>query len=961
MSNRLPHPWGTRLDRGSELMFSFEGRNVPGFRGDTIASALAAAGQKVLSRSFKYHRPRGILSMNGEDANTLVQVGPQPNVRADIHPVANGMNVTPQNVMGSLSTDVGAVMDWFGRFMPVGFYYRSFFEPGAKSWLNVWEPIIRKSAGLGKVSFNPPAADYRKVSLHADIVVVGAGPAGLSAALKAADAGVDVLVVDKEPQLGGALTYARFDLEGKKAAAVLEELADRVHAHPRIRVLLSATCNGWYADNYLPVIQGDTVYKVRAAELILATGTQEQPLVFRNNDLPGIMYSSAALRLMRHYGVRPGTKAVVFAGGVDGYRAALELDEAGVKVAAVIEPEAEAADPSYHDAVTARGIEVIKGARIAEAQGRRAVKSVKVQLSSGHSRQIACDLVVTAAGYTPGYQLALHAGAKLGYDDVTEQFTLTNVPAHMHLAGSVSGYFDLSDVKRSGAIAGAAAARALGVSVEAEPELGPSAQRYANYRGDVKPNPKGRDFIDFDEDLQVKDIWNAVKDGYRELELVKRFSTVGMGPSQGRHSALGTARIVAAATDRSVAEVGITTSRPPFGPEKLGLLAGPTHNPCRLTPFHEDVIAVGAKMMPVGVWWRPAYFGKQQNAAAAIEAEVKAVREGVGMLDVSTLGKIAVRGPDAGAFLDRFYTMMHSNQPVGRVRYLLALNEMGSIIDDGVAYRVSENHFHVSTTTGAAPRIFADMHLWNAQWQLDVDIQSVTGVYGGLNVSGPKARVLLQALGGDIDFSAEAFGYLDGRSGTLAGVPVMIMRIGFTGELSYEIHVPYSKARLLWTRLMEVGAEYGLKPYGLEASRVLRLEKGHIILGQDTDAMTTPEELSMDWALSKKKTFYVGRTANRMRAARPLTRKMCGFEIDEKAVPGLGESALVFKDGKPVGFVSSICYSPTLGKTIGLAYAHPEDAVPGSKIQIRCFDGRYLAVPVVSPHFYDPENSRQNL
>jgi sarcosine oxidase subunit alpha len=961
MSNRLPHPWGTRLDRTSPLSFSFEGKSVPGYRGDTIASALAAAGQKILSRSFKYHRPRGILSMNGEDANTLVQIGPQPNVRADIQPVADGMAVTGQNVLGSLSRDAGAIIDRLGRFMPVGFYYRSFFEPGAKAWLKIWEPIIRRSAGLGKVSFNPPAADYRKVSLHADVVVVGAGAAGLSAALKAAESGFDVLVVDREPQLGGALTYGRFDVDGKEGAAVLDQLSARVQANPRIRVLLSATCNGWYADNYLPVIQGDTLYKVRAAELILATGSQEQPLVFRNNDLPGIMYSSAALRLMRHYAVRPGTSALVFAGNVDGYRVALELADAGVKVAALIEPEADASDTDFLKAVTARGINVIRNAGIVEAHGPGAVNAVTIKIGSGEQRRIDCDLVVTAAGYTPGYQLALHAGARLGYDDDSEQFTLTNVREHMHLAGSVSGYFELAEVLKSGEIAGAAAARALGAPVETLPELRPSKQRYANYRGDLKPHPKGRDFIDFDEDLQVKDIWNAVRDGYRELELVKRFSTVGMGPSQGRHSALATARIVAEATDRAVAEVGITTSRPPFGPEKLGLLAGPAHRSYRLSPFHDDIVAAGAKMFPVGAWWRPSYFGKPENAAAAIEAEIRAVREGVGVLDVSTLGKIAVRGPDAGEFLDRFYTMMHSNQPVGRVRYLLALNEMGSIIDDGVAYRVSGQHFHVSTTTGAAPRVFSDMHWWNAQWQLDVDIQTVTGAYGGLNVSGPKARELLQALGGDIDFSADAFGFLDGRAGTVAGVPVLAMRIGFTGELSYELHVPHSKARQLWTKLMEVGPRFGLKPYGLEASRILRLEKGHIIIGQDTDAMTTPEELGMEWALSKKKTFYVGRTANRMRARQPLNRKLCGFEIDQKSVPSLGEGSLVFRNGHPVGFVSSIGYSPTLGKTIGLAYAHPDDATPGSKIEIRCFDGRNLTVPVVSPHFYDPQNSRQNL
>lgn len=961
MSKRLGQPWGTRINREATLGFEFEGKQVKGFQGDTIASALAADGQKVLSRSFKYHRPRGILSMAGEDANSLVQIGPEPNARADIRPVENGMKVAAQNVMGSLGRDFAAPMDWFGRFLPVGFYYRSFFRPGSKAWLKLWEPIIRRSAGLGKVSLDPPAADYRKVSLHYDVVVVGAGPAGLSAALKAADAGVNVLVVEKNPDLGGSLGYARFDVAGTAAAQTLRELARRVDGHTNIRLLLAATCNGWYADNYLPVLQGDTLFKVRAGELILATGSHEQPLVFRNNDLPGVMYSSAAQRLMRYYAVRPGQNAVVFAGCIDGYRVALDLADAGITVSALIEPTSTVSEADYLAALNERGIEVITSARIAEAHGRHGVTAVSIEQASGKTRRIDCDLVVTAAGYTPGYQLALQAGAKLGYGDETGQFTLANIPPHIHIAGSAAGHFDIADVQRSGEIAGAAAARALGKDVGTTADIPVRAASQVNYQGELKPNPKGRDFIDFDEDLQVKDIWNAVKDGYRELELVKRFSTVGMGPSQGRHSALGTARIVAAATGRSVAEVGITTSRPPFGPEKLGLLAGPVHHTYRLTALHEELLAAGAKMMAVGAWWRPAYIGKPETAAAAIEAEVKAVREGVAVLDVSTLGKIAVRGPDAGEFLDRFYTMLHSNQPVGRVRYCLALNEMGSVIDDGVAYRVSDEHFHVSTTTGMAARMFADMSWWNAQWRLDVDIQNITGAFAGLNVSGPLARDALMKLEGDIDFSPEAFGFLDGRAGTVAGTPVLAMRIGFTGELSYELHMPYSKARSFWQALMKAAAPLGVRPYGLEASRILRLEKGHIIIGQDTDAMTTPEELSMGWALSKKKTFYLGRTANRVRGAQPMGRKLCGFQLDDRSVQGLGEGALVFKDGHPVGFVSSVAYSPTIGKTIGLAYAHPDDAEPGGRIEIRRFDRSTVFAPVVSPHFYDPENKRQNL
>ncbi len=958
MSGRLPRPWGSRLDRDEPVDFVFEGRGYMALKGDTIASALAANGRKVLSRSFKYHRPRGIVSMAGLEANTLVQVGDEPNVRADLRRVEPGMAVSAQNVFGSLSRDLGAVMGLFGRFMPVGFYYRSFYGPRRSSWLKLWEPLIRRAAGLGKVGFAPAPVEYRKRSLHCDVLVVGAGPAGLSAALKAADQGLDVVIADQNPETGGSLTYARFDVEGKAAGEALRTLRESVDAHPRIRVLREATCNGWYADNWLPVIQHDVLFKVRAAEVVLAAGSQEQPLTFTNNDLPGILYSSAAQRLMRHYAVRPGERAVVFAGALDGYRAALDLAEVGIAVEAVIEPETHGWAEAWRAALRARGIRLVEGARIVEAHGRSQVKAVTVAVGASGRERIACDLLVTAAGYTPTYQLALQAGATLGHDDATGRFRLEKVPAHMHLAGSMAGVFDLDAVIRSGEIAGLNAARSFGCAgtpALAAIEDAPGAA--ANYRPLPDIHPKGHDFIDFDEDLTSADIRNAVADGYSELELVKRFSTVGMGPSQGRHSALGAARIVAAATSRSVGAVGITTARPPFGPERLGLLAGPKHDHYRHTALHDDLVAAGARMIPMGAWWRPSFFSDGGDAGPAIEAEVKAVRNGVAMLDVSTLGKMAVRGPDAGAFLDRFYTMLHSSQPVGKVRYCLMLNEMGSVVDDGVAFRLAPDHYHVTTTTGAAARVHAQMTWWNAQWKLDVDIQNVTGAFAGINVTGPLARDALSALDGDIDFSRAAFGFLDGRSGTLAGSPVLAMRIGFTGELSYELHVPHSAARQLWQAL----AEAGIRPYGLEASRILRLEKGHIIIGQDTDAMTTPDELSMEWALSRKKPFFLGRTALEQRRRFQMTRKLCGFRHEGVPAGTIAEGCLVLKDGRPVGYVSSIAWSPTLKATIGLAYAHPDDAAPGGGIGIRALDGRTIVAPVVSPHFYDPQNDRQDL
>ncbi|MBV0893330.1 (2Fe-2S)-binding protein [Paracoccus sp. Z118] len=953
MTERLNAPWGSRIDRSRRLDFSFDGKPAQGFAGDTVASALLGSDRWVLSRSFKYHRPRGPLTMAGQDSNTLVQIGAEPNVLADRHPLAAGLAVSAQNTTHGADRDLNSALDRFGRFMPVGFYYRTFFGPRKSSWLRYWEPLIRKSAGLGRIDTALPPAHYRKQNLHCDVLVVGAGPAGMAAARTAALAGAEVVLVDSEPETGGALTYGRY------ADSLLREQREALES-AGVRILLGATCNGWFADNFLPVLQGDLLWRIRAAQVVIAAGTQEQPLVFRNNDLPGIVTASAVQRMLRHYGVRPASRSVVFAGTPHGAMAALDLAEAGVPVAAVLVPAEARLPEALLSELRAEGLRIVEAASVVGAQGTRGnrrLKSLRIETPAGQE-SLHCDLAVIDAGSTPGYQLPLHAGAKLGFDEVSQTYSLTNLPASMRLAGSVAGIHGIDSVIRSGEIAGSNAARALGLAADAPPAL-PDADAGFHRTYPVPPaHNQGRDFIDFDEDLQVKDIVNAVADGYAELELVKRYSTVGMGPSQGRHSALATAKIVAEATGRSVAQIGITTSRPPFGPEKLGLLAGPQHNHARLTPmdgWHRDA---GAKMIPAGIWWRPLYYGA---SAEVVADEIRTVRDGVGMLDVSTLGKLAVRGPDAGAFLDRIYTMAHEKQPVGRVRYCLMLNEMGSVIDDGVAYRIGPEEFYVTATTGAVDRVFAEMSLLNAQWRMKVDIQNITAAFAAINVTGPKARQVLQALESDIDLTADGFPYLEGRTGHLAGCPVRIMRIGFTGELSYELHTPRSYALTLWNALLEAGAPQGLKPYGLEASRILRLEKGHIIIGQDTDALSSPDELGMEWALSKKKPYYIGKPAVEKRRGLGLQRALIRFELSPEDGAKLGESCLVLRGGEPAGFVTSIGVSPGLGRMIGLAYAHPEDNRPGARITLRDRAGTNVEATVVAHAFYDPENKRQEM
>lgn len=954
--NRLPAPWGHRIDRNRPLDFSFEDQAVQGLEGDCIASALAASGQWMLSRSFKYHRPRGLVSMAGAEANTLVQLPNDPNAPADLTRLRDGMRVTAQNVNGSLDEDRDAVMDRLGRFMPVGFYYRSFIGPNRSSWLKLWEPLIRKKAGLGRVDRAAPPARYVKSDCHCDLLVVGAGPSGLSAAITAAKAGADVILCDENPELGGSLTWAR---GGEGDLASLRSALDGL---PNLRILLNTACNGWYEDNWLPLISGSRLWRARARQVILAPGTIDQPAVFRNNDLPGIMLASASQRLLRHYAVRPGRRAVVLASEPAGYEAALDLLDAGIDLAAIVDPRPGGSGGALAAHLARRGARQLSGT-VEEARGTKGNRHLEaVRIGREWLR---CDLLAVAIGDVPAWQLPCQAGGRLGHDAVTGRYRIEGLERNrVWMAGGVTGTTEFSDAIADGEWAASAVLERLGRAASENPTATKRpipAPRPPAYVPPIAADPKGRDFVDFDEDLQVKDILDAVREGYSEMELVKRFSTLGMGPSQGRHSAAATSRIVAAATQRSVSAVGATTARPPVGPETLGVLAGPHFGTIeRRTALHDRHVALGARMMPAGSWIRPFHYGGHGSAVETIEAEILAVRQTVGLLDVSTLGKIEVRGPDAGAFLDRIYTMAHASQPVGRVRYCLMLNEMGAIVDDGVAYRLAENCFYVTATTGAVARVYASMTLLALQWRMQVDIVNMTAAFSGLNLTGPLARDVLQRLSGDIDFARGTFNYLDGRTGTLAGVPLRAMRIGFTGELSYELHCPSSLAPRLWDAVMDAGRDAGLKPYGLEASRILRLEKGHILIGQDTDALTTPSELGFDWAVSRKKPFFVGKRSIEMRARMGETRRLVGLDLKDLAeIPG--ESCLVLREGLPVGHVTSVGRSPTLGHAIALAYVHVEDARQGRTVTVKCRSGRLVQAPVTAHAFFDPQNARQDL
>lgn len=906
---RLPPPFGNALDRSQPLAFTFEGRRIVGFAGDTIASALLANGVRLIGRSFKYHRPRGVLSLDGGDGNLLVTADGAPNVPAESTPAHDGMVVRAQNYKGALDRDRWAGTARWRRFLPVGFYYWAFHRP-AFLW-PFWERLIRGRAGLGAITPDAATNAPSKRYAFADVAVIGAGPAGQAAARAARAAGARVILV-------GGNSDADTDLDG----------------------LAGARCVGVYPDNWLAVDQDGALIKLRANQVVLATGRLGQTAVFRNNDLPGVMLAGAARRLINRYAVCPGQRAVVFTTSDDGATLAAELTAAGMEIAALVDAR--------------------EGEVVAEALGQRELTGVWITQADDtrRGRQVDCDLLVMATGSIPAGSLWCQAGSHMVYDPAWRSLILQDAPDGWHAAGSVRGAATEEEASADGAHAGASAAAAAGFGSAPGPAPPIAPQKAVDLP--IVRHPKGFDFVDMDEDLTVHDLEDAVAQGFDHAQLLKRYSTLGMGPSQGKHALLAGALISARARNQDAATVGAMTFRPPAAGIRFDTLAGERFQPERLTPMHHRHLEAGAQMMSAGAWWRPAIYAAganpdRQRVREIARAEACHVRRDVGLIDVSTLGKIEVRGPDAAAFMERLYTFRYAKQPVGRSRYLLMTDEAGYVIDDGVACRLSEEQFYVTTTTGASDQVYRSMLFWNTQWRLDVDVANVTGAYGAVNLAGPRSREVLAEVS-DIDLSPDAFPYLAVREGQVAGTPARLFRVGFVGELGYEIHVPAGMGEALWDALMTAGADHHIAPFGVEAQRLLRLEKGHVIVGQDTDGLTHPAEAGMAWAVADKP-YFVGDRAVAIHQGRQQDRSLIGFTLPAGS-PMPEENHLVIHKGGIAGRVTSAGLSTEDDRIIGLAWVPPDLSGEGVIFEIRV-DGRMMAATVASLPFYDPDNQRQ--
>jgi sarcosine oxidase, subunit alpha len=959
---RLPEAPSQVINREKVVDFVFDGKTYSAYEGDTIASALAAAGVTTFSRSFKYHRRRGLLCVAGACPNCLVQVGDEANVRSCTTPVQASMKVEAQNAVPSLDADIMSATQLVDRFLPAGFYYKAFIRPQAL-W-PTYERFLRHAAGLGKIDPDSEPGYFDKIYKHTDVTVIGGGPAGLRAALTAAKSGAQVILMDDQPALGGHLRYRTDEIDGVAGHEYVAKLAAELVGFANVEILANTTAIGRYDHNWIGAISGNRLTKLRTKALVVTTGAYEILPLFENNDLPGIMLGSAAQRMIHLWGVVPGTRAVVVSANRRGLQAVLDLIAAGIHVEAVAEMR-DAPDADLIQKLSAAHVMIFKATTIKRAWGIGKVQGAALEsLQTEQIYEFPCDLLVVSTGYMPANQLLFQAGSKLKWNERINEFTFDALPPDVFAGGEAAATHTLEDIEREGELAGLQAAQAAGFGDEAE-NIASLAQKIEARRAERIPwtqiyiaeDEAKKDFVCFCEDVTRKEIKQSIQEGFDSVELLKRYSTVSMGPCQGKMCNINAIHLCAHYNQKTVAETGITTSRPPVTPVTLGALGGRLMEPVRLSPMHDWHVSHGAAMMNAGLWKRPDHYGDPS-------AEVRAVRERVGLIDVTPLGKFHLHGPGVSGLLERVYTNRWQKLDVGRVRYGLMVNEEGVVLDDGVTARLEDDFFYMTATSSGASGIFENME-WNLQsgWLYDVHLLNATDLRAAMNLAGPRSRDLLAKVTQGVDLSNTAFPYMHVRQATVAGVPALLLRIGFTGELSYEIHVPSGYGLHVWEALLKEGEEFGIVPFGVEAQRVLRLEKGHIIVSQDTDGLTNPFEAGMEWAVKLDKQDFTGKASLMMANQKVVTKKLVGFEMTDGTMPEEANQIVTPGNGpiglEIIGRITSVRRSPTLKKVIGLCWLPTEMSEPGQEFTVRVH-GQMRTGRVVTLPFYDPDGLKLN-
>ena len=1000
MSTRL-QTGGRLLNKDVPLNFTFNGRKMQGYEGDTLASALLANNQMLMGRSFKYHRPRGVVSSGAEEPNALINMGEgtrfEPNQRATTTELFDGLVAESQNHWPSLEFDIGAINNKLARFLPAGFYYKMFIHP-RPLWKHVYEPFIRRSAGLGKAPKMRDGDTYEHFYAFYDLVIIGGGIAGLMAAKAAASSGAQILIMEQSAHWGGRCVVEPDQINGKDPEYFIQDLVAELTARPNVTMRTRLMGAGVYDHGYLlgyerlrdhaPSEPGPRhrLWRIRAAKILTATGAIERPLSFAGNDLPGVILASALRDYVENFGVSMGDRTVVLTNNDDAYRTAIALKAAGLDVPVILDARS-AGGGALAAATKKLGIRVETGKAVAFVKGRGAVTGVAICDQAGQGtvlEEIACDCLAMSGGWSPVVHLWSHCGGKLIWDQALAMFRPDPEKAprdqkgegFVLAAGAANGHFSLGAVMQDALQQGAEAAGVTAAS-QPLPEIDQTAEAAMEAVWMMPQgagiNLRSKAWLDFQNDVKVSDVQLAAQEGFESVEHAKRYTTLGMATDQGKLSNINGLAVLAGALNADIPAVGTTTFRPPYTPISMGAIAGAARDeifqPVRQTPIHDWHVEQGAYMEPVGQWRRPyCYPRADETHQDAVSREIRQTRNSVGLLDASTLGKLLVQGPDAAKFLDMLYTNMMSTLKIGKCRYGLMCSENGFLMDDGVVVRLDEQSFLCHTTSGGAEHIHAHMEEWlqTEWWDWNVYVANLTEQYAQVGVVGPKARDVLEKLGG-LDVSKEALGFMEYAEGWLGAFDVRAFRISFSGELSYEIAVPAGQGLAFWQALCAAGEEFGIMPYGTEALHVMRAEKGFIMIGDETDGTVIPQDLGLHWAISKKKSDFLGKRAQeRSHMVDPDRWKLVGLEtLDGSVLPdgayAVGEGANANGQRNTIGRVTSTYFSPTLNRGIAMGLVAQGPDRMGEILNFPDLSGNEVKVKLVDPVFYDKNGDRQNV